>query len=170
MSDEKLVEEARAFLGGDEDVLAAGIFKPRGTTGGMAGATGAGFATDSLVGEVAGVAAGLEAGRAMAHVDGVPRWTMLAVTPTMLHAIACGQHGVGWQPESVFATFDRSAIRATVHGRVNVRTLTIEDPASGRTYEWEGNRIGPAHAKAVIEALEAEEVEAPEEPPTETGG
>ena len=45
MSDEKLMDEARAFLGGDEDVLAAGIFQPRGTTGGMAGATGAGFAT-----------------------------------------------------------------------------------------------------------------------------
>lgn len=163
MSDEKLIDVAKAFLDGDQDVVAAGIFQPRGTTGGMAGTTGAGFATDSLAGEVAGAAAGIGAGRAMAHVDGVPRWTMLAVTPSTLHALACGQHGVGWQPESVFATFDRSAIRATVHGRVNVRTLTIEDPATGRTYEWEGNRIGPAHAKAVIEALEAEEVVPPGE-------
>ncbi len=164
MSDEKMIEEAKAFIGSDEDVVAAGIFQPRGTTGGMAGATGAGLATAALVGEVAGLPAGLGAGRTMAHVDGVPRWTMLAVTPTTLHALACGQHGVGWQPASVFATFDRSAIRATVHGRVNARTLTIEDTASGRTYEWEGNRIGPAHAKAVIEALEAEEVVPPGEP------
>ena len=49
-----------------------------------------------------------------------------------------------------------------MHGRVNVRTLTVEDPDSGRTYQREGNRIGPAHAKAVIEALEAEEVDPPE--------
>ena len=45
---------------------------------------------------------------------------------------------------------------------MNVRTLTVEDPDSGRTYQWEGNLIGPAHAKAVIEALEAEEVDPPE--------
>ena len=86
---------------------------------------------------------------------------MLAVTPKTLYAIACSQHGVGWQPQETFASFDRSTTRVTVHGRVNVRTLTVEDPASGRTYQWEGNRIGPAHAKAVIEALEAEEVDPP---------
>jgi hypothetical protein len=163
MSDEKLIEQAEAFLGGDERVLAAGMFQPRGTTGGMMGATEAGFATDNIVGEIAGAAAGLEAGRAMSHVDDVPRWTMLAVTPSKLHAIACGQHGVGWQPQETFATFDRSKISATVHRRVNVRTLTIEDPESGRTYQWEGNRIGPAHAKAVFEALAAPEVDAPED-------
>jgi len=163
MSDENMIERAEAFIGDDQKVTAAGVFQPRGTTGGMMGATGAGFATDNLAGELAGAAAGIEAGRAMAHVDDVPRWTMLAVTPTTLYALACGQHGVGWQPQSVFARFDRSAIRATVHGRVNVRTLTIEDPASGRTYQWEGNRIGPAHAKAVIEALEAEEVADPQD-------
>lgn len=162
MSDEKLIDEAKAYLGGDEQILAAGMFEPRGTTGGMIGATGAGFATDNIVGEIAGVAAGVESGRAMSHMDGVPRWTMLAVTPTTLYAIRCGQHGVGWQPQETFATIDRSKARVTVHGRVNVRTLSVEDPGSGRTYQWEGNRIGPAHAKAVIEALEAEEVEPPE--------
>jgi hypothetical protein len=162
VSDEKLIDETTAFLGGQEQVIAAGIFQPRGTTGGMMGTTGAGFATDNIVGEVAGAAAGIEAGRAMSHIDDLPRWTMLAVTSTTLYAIACGQHGVGWQPQETFATFDRSVARMTVHGRVNVRTLTVEDPDSGRTYQWEGNRIGPAHAKAVIEALEAEEVAAPE--------
>jgi hypothetical protein len=160
VSDEKLIEKAEGFLGEGEHVVAAGMFEPRGTTGGLIGATGAGLATDNIVGEVAGVAAGIESDRAMSHIDDVPRWTMLAVTPKNLYAIACGQHGVGWQPREMFATFDRSQIRVTVHGRVNVRTLTVEDPASGRTYQWEGNRIGPAHAKGVIEALEAEEVEA----------
>ena len=162
MSDEKLVEEAAAYLGGDEQVLAAGIFQPRGTTGGMMGATGAGFATDNIVGEIAGVAAGIESGRAMSHVDGVPRWTMLAVTPTTLYAIKCGQHGVGWQPKETFATIDRSKARVTVHGRVNVRTLTVEDPQVEHGADVRVARIGPAHAKPVIEALEAEEVEPPE--------
>jgi hypothetical protein len=162
LSDEKLTEEAQAYLGDGEQVLAAGMFQPRGTSGGMGGGMGAGLATNNIVGELAGAAASVEAGRAMSHVDGVPRWTMLAVTPTTLYAIACGQHGVGWQPQETFTTFDRSSARFTVHGRVNVRTLSIEDPSSGRTYQWEGNRIGPAHAKAVIEALEAEEVEPPE--------
>jgi len=162
VSDTKLIEEAQEFLGEGEHVVAAGIFQPRGASGGMAGAAGAGFATDNIVGEIVGAAAAVESGRAMSHVDGVPRWTMLAVTPATLHAIACDQHGVGWQPRETFATFDRSKVRTTVHGRVNVRTLTVEDPESGRSYQWEGNRIGPAHAKAVIQALEAEEVDAPE--------
>ena len=161
MSDEKLIEQAQAFLGEGEHVIAAGMFDPRGTTGGMLGATGAGLATDNPVGEIVGVAAGLEAGRVMSHADEVPRWTMLPVTPTRLHAIACGQHGVGWQPAETFATFDRSKATVTVHGRVNVRILTVDDPVSGRTYQREGNRIGPAHAKAVISALEAREVEPP---------
>jgi hypothetical protein len=117
MSDEKLIEEARAFLG-DETVIVAGIFEPRGATGGLVGATEAGLLTDNVVGEAVGIAAGLGAGKAMSHADGVPRWTMLAVTPTTLHAIECGQHGVGWQPKQMFATFDRSKITATVHRRV----------------------------------------------------
>jgi hypothetical protein len=162
VSDEKLIEEARAFLGEGEQVLAAGIFQPRGTTGGMMGVTGAGLATDNIVGEVAGVAAGLESGRVMAGVDDVPRWTLLAVTPSELHALRAKQAHVGWAVDGPFARFDLDRIRVTVHGRLNVRILTVDDPDSGRRYEWEGNRIGPAHAKAVIEALEAEEVEAPE--------
>lgn len=163
MSDEKLIEEARSFLGDDEEVLAAGMFQPRGTSGGREGAMGAGLATNDIVGELVGAAASVEAGRGMSHVDDVPRWTMLAVTPTTLHAIECGQHGVGWQPKQTFATFDRAKITATVHRRVNVRTLTIEDPDSGRSYQWEGNRIGPAHAKDVFKALAAEEIEVPED-------
>lgn len=155
MSDEKLIEEAQAFLGEGERVEAAGMFQPRGTTGAMEGSFGAGLATDNIAGELAGAAVSVEAGRAMSHVDDVPRWTMLAVTPTTVHAIRCGQHGVGWQPEETFATFDRSKIQVTVHARVNVRTVTIEDPDTGRRFEWEGNRIGPAHAKDVIELLEA---------------
>src|SRR5688500_18023513 len=162
MSDEKLIEEARAFLG-DETVIVAGIFEPRGATGGLVGAPPAGLLTDHVVGQAVGIAAGLSAGQAMSHADGVPRWTMLAVTPTTLHAIECGQHGVGWQPKQMFATFDRSKITATVHRRVNVRTLTTEDPVSGRSYQWEGNRIGPAHAKDVFKALATEEIEISED-------
>ena len=42
MSDEKLIDETKAFLGEHEQVVAAGMFQPRGTVGGMMGATGAG--------------------------------------------------------------------------------------------------------------------------------
>lgn len=164
MSDAKLIGTAQAFLGDEETVLVAGMFQPRGTTGGMMGATGAGFMTDNLGGEIAGAATGLMAGQAMSRVDEVPRWTLLALTDTKLYALGCGQQGAHWVPQERFAVFDRSRIHATVHKRVNVRTLSIEDPDSGRAYQWEGNRIGPAHAKELIEALEAEPVEAPEDP------
>lgn len=155
MSDQKLIDEATRFLGDGERVLAAAMFQPRGTTGGRMGVTGAGCMTDDLAGEVAGAVAGLGSGEAMSRVDGVPRWTLLALTPTTLHALACAHHGTRWAPEEVFATFDRARIHATVHAGVNVRVLTIEDPETGRSYGWEGYRFGPAHAKDVIEALDA---------------
>jgi len=160
VSDRKLIETAEGALGTGEVIVAAGIFEPRGTMGGMIGATGAGFATDDIVGEIAGATVGLASGRAMSELDDVPRHTLLAVTPSHLYALAARQKGAHWEIVERFAMFDRPRIRVTVHGRVNVRTLSVEDPGSGRTYEWEGNRIGPDHAKAVIEALEAEEVDA----------
>jgi len=159
VSDQKLIETAEQALGTDEQIVAAGVFEPRGTMGGTIGAMGAGLSTDNIVGEIAGAAASVESGRAMSKVDDVPRHTLLAVTPTRLYALAAKPKGAHWEVVERFATFDRARIRATVHGRVNVRTLTIEDPESDRTYQWEGNRIGPDHAKAVIEALEAKEVQ-----------
>lgn len=162
MGDERLIEEATRAVGGDVQVLAAGVFEPRGAMGGMLGVTAAGLSTDNIVGEVAGAIGGLAAGDVMAHEDDVPRHTLLAVTPDRLYAFSADAEHGRWVAQARFATFDRSSIRVTVHGRVNVRTLTVEDPASGRSYQWEGNRIGPDHAKAVIEALEAEEVDEPE--------
>ena len=161
MSDERLIEEAARAIGGDVRVLAAGVFEPRGAMGGMLGVTTAGLSTDNIVGEVAGAIGGLAAGDVMAHEDDVPRHTLLAVTADRLYAFAADAERGRWVARERFATFERSAIHATVHGRVNVRTLTVEDPASGRSYRWEGNRIGPDYAKAVIEALGAREVEEP---------
>ncbi|MGZ8565716.1 MAG: hypothetical protein ACXWXS_01545 [Actinomycetota bacterium] len=161
MSDEKLVETAREALGGTEEVLAAGIFHPRGTTGGRVGATAAGFSTDNIVGEVAGVAAGAMAGHVAAEARDVPLRTILAVTPTHVDAFVAEADGVHWKAGERFATFDRTKIQATVHARVNVHTLTIVDPETGRTYEWEGNRIGPDHANAVIHAMEVDVTEEP---------
>ncbi len=126
MSDEKLIETARGALGGTEEVIAAGIFHPRGTTGGMVGATAAGFSTDNIVGEVAGVAAGAMSGHVAAEARDVPLRTILAVTPTHVYAFVAEADGVHWRAGERFATFDRARIeidgprsrqRAHVHAR-----------------------------------------------------
>lgn len=104
-------------------------------------------------------AAAVESGRATSYVDRVPRWTMVVVTPTTLHAIACRPHAVGSQLEETFASFDRSKVRMTVHGRVNGPHTHRRGSRLGPDLSSERNRIGPAHSKAVIEALEAEEAE-----------
>ena len=141
MSDEKLIDVAKAFLGGDQDVVAAGLSQPLGTTGGMAGATDAGFATDSLAGEVAGVAARLGAGRAMAHVDGC-RDGRCSRSPSTPNALACGP-ARGRLAARVGLRDLRRVGDPGHRARARERAqLTIEDPATGRTYEWEG-RIGP---------------------------
>jgi hypothetical protein len=154
MGEEELVDVARQAVGGDEDVEAAGVFLPRGTSGGRAGAMAAGLSTDNIVGELAGAAASVMADDVAAGARDLPERTLLAVTPGHVYAFAAERGGSGWAAGERFATFDRSAIEVRVHARVNVHTLEIRDPASGRTYEWEGSRIGPDHANAVLHALE----------------
>ena len=114
------------------------------------------------MGEVAGLAAGAMAGEVAAEARDVPTRTILAVGSAHVFAFVAEAEGMHWRAGERFATFDRSKIKVTVHARVNVHTLSIEDPDTGRTYEWEGNRIGPDHANAVIHALEVEVTEEPE--------
>ena len=45
-----------------------------------------------------------------------------------------------------------------------MRSPRLTGSSVDRTYAWEGNRIGPAHAKDLIEALEAELAEPTEAP------
>jgi hypothetical protein len=64
--------------------------------------------------------------------------------------------GVHWVPGDLYAGFDRERLAVTVHGRLNVRVLVLEDTEDGRRLELETNRIGPQHGKIVVELLAQE--------------
>jgi predicted NBD/HSP70 family sugar kinase len=63
-------------------------------------------------------------------------------------------------------TFDRSTLDVTVKARTTVRTLELEDTASGDSLALEGRRLGWDHAKDVITALSADDLA--EATPTDT--
>jgi hypothetical protein len=142
VSEKSLVEQAQAAIGGGEQVQAAGVFQPRGTEG-AATAVGA-------VGALAG-------GRVMSQAEGVPRWTLMAVTPAHLYAFEAHGQGTSWRVAEPFAKWEREKIAVTVHGRLGVRTFEVEDLGSGQRYEFEAPRFGPAHGTLVIKLLEQDE-------------
>jgi hypothetical protein len=141
VSESSLVEDAQQAIGGAEKVLAAGVFQPRGTEG---SATAAG-----AVGALAG-------GRIMSEAERVPRWTLIAVTPTRLHAFEARGSAALFPPSPPFAAWDRDKVAITVHGRLGVRTFEVEDTETGQRFEFETPRFGPAHGTVVVKLLEQE--------------
>ena len=152
MSEQKLVEMVQPLVGGEE-VLGAGVFEPRGTSGTQGAAMGAGFGTDSTVGLAVGALGVIGAGHATAAVEHEPRWTIVAVTPTRVLAFEGLTEGIHWTPGSCYATFDRSSLAVTVHGRVNVKVMVLEDLADHRRLELETARWGPQHGTVVLHLL-----------------
>lgn len=151
MSEQDFIDAVSPLAGG-EQVVAAGVFQPRGTSGGMAASGSLGLA-GSGVDVAVGAAGVLAAGQAAAAVEGEPRWTIVGVTSTRVLAFVGETQGMHWVPGELYASFDRDTLAVTVHGRLNVRVLVLEDTKDGRRLELETNRIGPQHGKIVVELL-----------------
>jgi hypothetical protein len=149
-----------------DTILAAGLFEPKG----MAGKEFAGGVIGSVVGDAVGgdvgddigMAVGVGVGTASSAQEGKIRF-VLAISATKVYVL---------EPESFDAlhkeelrvqhTFDRATAHVTVHARVSVRTIVIEDPATGEKAELEGSRLWFKHSKAVIRMLLDDQFE-PEE-------
>jgi hypothetical protein len=141
MSESGMVASAQEAIGSGEKVEAAGVFQPRGTEGAI---TAAG-------------AIGAVAGGPLAAEEGVPRWTLIAVTPQHLYAFGAELAlGGGVKSLEPFMTFERDKIAITVHGRLGVRTFEVEDTTSGRRFEWEAQRFSPMHGSVVVKLLQQE--------------
>ena len=102
MSEESLVEAAQQAIGDGEKVLAAGVFQPRGTEGSV---------------DVGGAVGAMVGGTIMSETQQVPRWTLIAVTESRLHAFDAHGKGTSWGAGEPFQTWDRAKIGITVHGR-----------------------------------------------------
>src|ERR1044072_884045 len=102
ISESAMVAEAQTAVGSGEKVEAAGVFQPRGTAGAMTAA-----------GPIGAVAGG-----PLAAEEGVPRWTLIAVTPEHLYAFGA-ELAVGGGVKSLepFMTFERDQNSVPGHGR-----------------------------------------------------
>ena len=165
-----MLEAAKEVTG--DDVQIAGLFSPRGASGhrtmglvagniiGAAVGEELGGTIGDQVGQIVGGSAGMMAGEASVadHNEGAMKGGtinfVVAVSPTKVYIL---------QPESMMAItrenlglayqFDIATLAVTIHARFAVRTMTLEDTASGDKLELEGARIGWSHAKQTMKFL-----------------
>lgn len=156
-TEQDMVENARRATG--DDILIAGLFTPRGgadNSGTDTGAVGGadkrgsgkrGMRISSLVGLGAGPAA---EPRARGHR------LVVAVSPTrvyLLRSTGAGDALADGERLVLAHTFDRHRVAATIHARLNERTLTLEDTWTGERFELEGERSPEAHVTATMHVL-----------------
>jgi hypothetical protein len=153
MKEARMVDEVQGAvtrLGVDDDVLAAGLFFPRGHTGGA-------FVGGLLGGDAGdvGMAAGLIAGQHVADArSGLPERMLVGVSATTVYGFDTHRDH-GRAPTDLIFRLPRSRLDVRVHQRVNVRVLELIDEATGSKVELEGSRLPGFHTSEVLDALRA---------------
>jgi hypothetical protein len=158
MSEEKMEEvlqEALKERGIDDEIIAAGQFEPRGTSGGtFAGGMVGGEVGDLVggVGEAIGVVGGAIAGQhEVASESGLPRHMLVGASRSTVYGFAMTSRSK--PPGAMVFRVPRAGLTVKVHQRMNVRVLELLDEANDSHIELEGSRIPVTHSKDVIEVL-----------------
>lgn len=145
------VQEALVRLGVDDEVKAAGIFFPRGHTG---GAFVGGLLGDDLAGSV-GMAGGVLAGQHAADArSGLPERMLFGVSETMVYGFDTSREDHARRPTEMIFRLQRASLEVKVHQRVNVRVVELIDRESGAKIELEGQRLPGFGVSDVLHALE----------------
>ncbi len=127
-----------------DDIVAAGLFT----------LTGRSATTDStVIGQRKG--RGLRNSRsagvgatAAAEPAGAGQPLVVAVSPVRIYLLRTRGERL-----TLVHTFDRRKVATTIHARMNVRTVVLEDTWTGDRYELEGERSPQAHVTATMHAL-----------------
>lgn len=138
-----------------DEVVAAGQFIPRGSTGGM-------FAGGLVGDEVGGVLGGaadaigtvggaLAGARGAARSRGLPPAMLVGVSAQWVYGFAGRSRSR--VPQQLVFRLPRAGLEVSVRQRVNVRTLTLATADGSARVELEGNRLPITHSKDVIDAL-----------------
>ncbi|MGI9665706.1 MAG: hypothetical protein ACR2N2_01215 [Acidimicrobiia bacterium] len=167
-SKEKLVQMSVEATG-DDEILVAGDFQPKGMTWKRAAGAAAGSLAGGAVSggdswaQAAGAAGGMAVGTLASAGKGVPPVVVLAATPTKLYILATkmGQATLLARHLEVLHVLDRDDLAVTLKKRATVRTAIIEDEATGERFELEGVKFGFHHMNDLLNELdEAEHGEA----------
>jgi hypothetical protein len=150
------VQEALARLGIDDEVVAAGMFFPRGHSGAMFAGGMVGGEIGGDLGRVAGdvglVAGAIGGGKAVDAASGLPERMMVAVSGSTVYGFDTHREH-GREPTDLIFRLPRSRLEVKVHPRVNVRVVELIDEETDSRVELEGERIGGTHVSDVIDAL-----------------
>lgn len=152
MRQESILEDAKSVTS-DNTITNVGVFQPEGTTGSMVAGSFLGGGGSSW-GSALASAGGMVAGEALeAKHRNLPMEVCLAVTPTTLYVL--GFHTkdvVGYRLEPI-AKIDRSRLGISVHQRLTVRTVELEDLDSKAMFKLELSRIDLHHGKTILDLL-----------------
>lgn len=157
MKEQELVDRVAGVLAEHEvheEVLAAGIFNPRGHSGAM---FAGGLAGDSVGGKLGslessiGTAGGALAGaRLHDAASGLPEWLVVAVTPTSVLGFDTDRRR---RPARLLFRLERTRLDTAIRQRLNVRILELTDRDTGASVQLEGNRIPTLHTGDVLRVL-----------------
>ena len=141
-----------------EQVQAMGLFMPYGVMAATGAGVGLGaMAAPGAAGMAMSAAAGLAGARGFAAATGQPPYTVLAVTPTHVYAYDASTDGGMWATADFsgppYATWDRGAIGVHVSRFFTHFHLTIDDHATGTSWEYKGNPVYKVGGKLVAALL-----------------
>ena len=147
----------------DEQILSAAVLQPQGAmegmSGGLVGNTIADAAGSTELGPVSGLGA-LGAGEMAAASQGVPRWTLVAVTPTRVVLLSVhSTYLLNVRHPEPFAEIDRAHVQVTQSGLAGATWYALTDTATGRTYNLEcATGVDLANGNGVMKLIAGGEV------------
>jgi hypothetical protein len=155
---QKLLDLAREATG-DDEIVVAGDFQPKGMTWKVAAGAAAGSVLGDAVGgdlgQGLGAAAGAMSGRAAATSGELPPVVILAASPTKLYLLTSNNaKGIVLAKHLLLIdTLERDNLSVDMHQKAMVRTAVITDTSTGHEYKLEGRRILFHHMTDMLDAL-----------------
>jgi hypothetical protein len=152
----KALDEALASSHVDDEMLAVGLFAPKGSgvgmlAGGLVGDVvggGLGGAVGSALGDLAGIGAGR---KVAGDLHNLPSDLIVGVSRSWVYGATLP--GFRSAPSTLLFRVARDGLTATKKDRVSVRVLELQAPGDAEAIRLEGNRNPMTGAKAVIKEL-----------------
>ena len=160
---QKLIDLSREATG-DESIIVAGDFQPKGMTWKVAAGAAAGSVlgdTFGDVGQAIGTGAGYSAGRYAATSGELPPVIVLAASPDKLYLMTSNNaKGIILAKHLLLIdTLNRADLSVEMHQKMTVRTAVITDNSTGHEYKIEGKRILFHHMNDMLDALDVHDAD-----------
>ena len=150
----KALDEALAASKLDDQMVAVGLFSPRGSSGGMIAGGLVGDVVGGLggvVGSALGDLAGASAGRKVAgDIHNLPKDLIVGVSKEWVYGASMPGRKT---PSTLLVRVTRDGLVATTKDRLSVRILELQVLGDAEPIRLEGNRNPMTGAKSVISEL-----------------